>query len=607
MSKFYKTFENFSSISDFKNGWVSDDGFFTLESLPATPRRALWREISKRGENVVQQINAKNTSEIKFAKKSGSSGVILARNVVYVPFYVNVNNSDASVEIVSLPYRASVVSLFATPQQPSRQSPTKSFKPSSAILIASSSSALNEGQSVSLKIPNFTLLDNMSYELSLRIDGTREANNTCVYKNFRWPRQQQRKHFLNVSFEGTSRATDVEIEDSGMDSVVPDGIILKNSFNLRFGKFENFPNASKVSSENLAVFVEKTHFGHPDSIGQTELIRIGLADTVIASDEATTISWNDINPSGPNVSYTFLLFEKLPDSSGPTSSTFGGSGGGGTTTELSFGTDGFAELGVRKTVLVEGSKVQPGKVTRITVSAVPGAYNSIRWNFSGDRSQLDHFQVYGSYLGIEKLLGCAFQSDSWADAQLSDKRGEIKYRICPVFNDYTLGESIDTGWINLNFDKDAILAENFIPGAPVLTAPFVKELPEDSSLDAFNEAIIASNLQSANEPITGSILQRSFQIVTSNIRPGMNISSSPVPIPGAISPGQASQSFVPGASIGENTSRIRGIKSNTLKKFSIQRKSTPPIDQILDSTAPTVQESSLNFANDAKLTRRGRF
>jgi hypothetical protein len=74
-------------------------------------------------------------------------------------------------------------------------------------------------------------------------------------------------------------------------------------------------------------------------------------------------------------------------------------------------------------------------------------YNSISWKLQGELSNVDHFIIMKEFHGLRILLGTAHSSFQhghcqWLHKLSSSDRGEIKYVIVPVLNDYKHGTQV---------------------------------------------------------------------------------------------------------------------------------------------------------------------
>lgn len=104
-------------------------------------------------------------------------------------------------------------------------------------------------------------------------------------------------------------------------------------------------------------------------------------------------------------------------------------------------------------IAIEGniSQINLATITSLKVSTLPGRSNIVQWSILGNPTTVDHYQVYGTYLGIEKLLGTSFKKMYFIDKSgLFKLPGSVVYRVVPIYNDFTIGTSAITDPIVVN-------------------------------------------------------------------------------------------------------------------------------------------------------------
>lgn len=89
----------------------------------------------------------------------------------------------------------------------------------------------------------------------------------------------------------------------------------------------------------------------------------------------------------------------------------------------------------------------PSVVADPVAEKVNRFYNSISWKLQGELSNVDHFIIMKEFHGLRILLGTAHSSFQhghcqWLHKLGSSDRGEIKYVIVPVLNDYKHGTQV---------------------------------------------------------------------------------------------------------------------------------------------------------------------
>ena len=162
----------------------------------------------------------------------------------------------------------------------------------------------------------------------------------------------------------------------------------------------------------------------------------------------------------------------------------------------------YVDTGISTTVFIP-PKGSSGSVTNLNASKTLRSSTLLRWSYSGDISQIDHFQILGASGDAECLLGCAFRSLSFEDFILSGRVGYTRYTVRPVFLDLSVGspafvyQNIDTTLPNLlspNFRSGSIwnLTDGFTDAQLSLrlsstqAANFVRQ--NGSSTDPRNES-----------------------------------------------------------------------------------------------------------------------
>lgn len=123
-------------------------------------------------------------------------------------------------------------------------------------------------------------------------------------------------------------------------------------------------------------------------------------------------------------------------------------------------------------IAIEGniSQINLATITSLKVSTLPGRSNIVQWSILGDPATVDHYQVYGTYLGIEKLLGTSFKKMYFIDKSgLFKLPGPVVYRVVPIYNDFTIGTSAITDPIVVNsITIPPELMPNFENNQPIL-------------------------------------------------------------------------------------------------------------------------------------------
>jgi hypothetical protein len=92
---------------------------------------------------------------------------------------------------------------------------------------------------------------------------------------------------------------------------------------------------------------------------------------------------------------------------------------------------------------------QPARVIDASTARFNKYLNVLTWKLEGSISQVDHFLIVKDVHGVRTVIGKAHSDFKFGNCQYlhpltSRDKGEIKYIITPVFNDYTLGVPVST-------------------------------------------------------------------------------------------------------------------------------------------------------------------
>jgi len=140
------------------------------------------------------------------------------------------------------------------------------------------------------------------------------------------------------------------------------------------------------------------------------------------------------------------------------------------------------ETGNRKTIISNNITTSQPIISNVKISPAINRWNIISWEIFGSIDQIDHFQVYGKWAGVERLLGCSFRSLKYIDTKLWKKAGTVTYRIVPIYLDFSNGQDIEIS-IRLDNTLPLLVKDNFELGQIALQEPVEKYFapPETST------------------------------------------------------------------------------------------------------------------------------
>ena len=125
------------------------------------------------------------------------------------------------------------------------------------------------------------------------------------------------------------------------------------------------------------------------------------------------------------------------------------------------------DSGVKKVIYVATTRLR-GAVSSISLSKTMRETNLLEWEYSGDDTEVDHFQVLGSADGVECLLGCSFRSNTFEDAVLYGRVGIVRYTIRPVYLSMEIGAPFSVSVRKLS-TLPPIIEEGFSNGQSSIT------------------------------------------------------------------------------------------------------------------------------------------
>ncbi len=106
----------------------------------------------------------------------------------------------------------------------------------------------------------------------------------------------------------------------------------------------------------------------------------------------------------------------------------------------------FGEIGnyVFRDVLIEAS---PIKIYNVIVKKFNKDINIVSWDITGNKNQIDHFLIIVEFLGSQELIGKVHAVSrqkriEFYDEVFSSEPHSLKYKIVPIYKDYTQGSAV---------------------------------------------------------------------------------------------------------------------------------------------------------------------
>ncbi len=108
----------------------------------------------------------------------------------------------------------------------------------------------------------------------------------------------------------------------------------------------------------------------------------------------------------------------------------------------------FGDVGNYTSVDVNINIIKP-KIFDIKVRKFNKNINVVNWNVNGEKSMIDHFLVVVNRMGAEEIIGAVhtyYNSNliEFYDENLDIEPGSFRYKIIPIYNDYTQGVAIES-------------------------------------------------------------------------------------------------------------------------------------------------------------------
>jgi hypothetical protein len=359
------------------------------------------------------------------AKMSRITNLSMNRRAINVPFYVQATSVGHSVTIVRVPPQTRRITAIA-----------KNLTRRETSYSEVSSKIVRGNLTENLQVEN--LLSDCEYEFRIIVtdDKMREitSSNSLIYETkvpyggttlqVSQPTiigDQTVKFTINVSLNESGRQDITSLLDSLAASGVDTSVL------------SAYSSDSDFYSNIFSCVVEKVDL---DAGLQVSTSQIAIGDS--------QTTFTDVSPGEIGSVYTFKLGIKSPSSLLPSQATykwglFGGrpllslpSAASLIASETSGPDFSLIDSGIRKVVYVPSTLLR-GSVVDLSFSKTMRGSTLLEWNYSGDITEVDHFQVLGSADGAECLLGCSFQSLNFEDFVLHNRVGAVTYRVRPIY------------------------------------------------------------------------------------------------------------------------------------------------------------------------------
>lgn len=147
------------------------------------------------------------------------------------------------------------------------------------------------------------------------------------------------------------------------------------------------------------------------------------------------------------------------------------------------------DSGIKRVVEVPTTTLR-GRVVLTGLSSTMRDSTLIEWNYLGDITEVDHFQVFGSADGVECLLGCSFRGYAYEDTVLHNRVGVVTYRVRPIYVSLEPGVAVSIS----SYKKSTI--------PDILLPIFSNGQQQTKNVTAFNSSITVETLESYTQQYT---------------------------------------------------------------------------------------------------------
>lgn len=410
------------------------------------------------------------------------------------PFYVESRGNEKIVQIVKLPPGSVRIEVFA---KDVTQGSRKYEK------VASSQVSSQQKQSIAITLSSVDKI----YELKLSAYDSRgretTSSNTVTINN----KQPYPGAHLNVTIPRrvTSDTSSVSIAAAFTDSGRQDltNLITQlKSAGVSESVISDISNESSLYSQIFSYRVETIELSTGKQTFSKELAPSAGSPTaeyeVTSTDPLGTVLNVSLGMKSPDAlvptqtNFRFGLFGGSYRKSQPSLASLSKNKKSGESFD-------YIDTGIKTTIFIPPRSVE-GNVVSLTATKTLRASTLLKWSYSGDLTQVDHFQVLGASGDAECLLGCSFKSLSFEDSVLSNRAGITRYTVRPVFLDLSVG-------------SPTVVYQNVVTTLPDLLLPNFKSGSVWSLKDGFTESersFRVSQAQARQGTFTSSLQSQSI-------------------------------------------------------------------------------------------------
>jgi len=427
-------FQNFVKRQDsyfaiLPESFTSDETNFDKSNKPIFVRRQEkvidGKFASQFSSKVIGKISSSNGKNSKTARQEPD----------IFPFYVESLENDKFIIAQKLPHDTKRVEVLARKMSNGQEK----FK-----VVASSSDITNESSKIQIN----SLQRNSTYEFKLKVYDSRQrsilSSNTTTFVNNQSYQGAKIKTTEAKSVGGNLSSISIgsEFTDSGRQDLtnllsqltsagISDEVILslKNDPTL-YSQIFSFRVETNSLSKGIQVYSKEL------SLSQNTPSTEFLFDSSDPQGTVVTISLGLKSPDALIPLQSFFKFGKfggLYRKSQPSNSSLEKNKKSGENFE-------YIDTGIKTVVFVPPQDLV-GNISEIFANKTFRNTTLLRWDYFGDLSKVDHFQIFGASGEDECLLGCSFKSLSFEDFVLSNRVGVVKYAVRPVYIDLRIGES----------------------------------------------------------------------------------------------------------------------------------------------------------------------
>ena len=390
----------------------------------------------------------------KITSSNGKNSKSARQEPDIFPFYVLDNADGKSVKVLLLPPDTKRVEVLAREITRGKEK----FQ-----VITSVNQLVNSDVTIPISLP----IKNSSYELRIKTYDSKSreivSTNTVVYsnKNAYSGAQLNVSQPRRISASQSSISIAAAFTDSGRNDIIALIQQLTNA-GISADVIGDISNESTLYSQIFSFRVETISLSTGKQTFSKELAPSSDSPSTEyifdSSDPLGTVAIVSLGMKSPDslvptqAGYRFGKFGGLYRQSQPSAASISRNKKSGESFD-------YVDSGVKLTVFVS-TQTEKGEIESITALKTMRKSVLLKWSYSGDISQVDHFQVFGLSGGFECLLGCSFKSMTFEDFVISGRVGVSMYSIRPVYVNMTVGPFVSV-YQTLESSLPYILSENF--------------------------------------------------------------------------------------------------------------------------------------------------